>query len=95
MRPLLLLFSGHALRRMALRFVTEVQVRAVVEADDVIEDYPDDTPYPSSLYLGFDGTRPLHVVAAHDRGGQWTIVITVYEPDTIAWDATLRRRIDG
>jgi hypothetical protein len=78
---------------MAQRHVTEEHVRATLSAGDVIESYPDDTPYPSALYLGVGDGRPLHVVAAHDLVGQRTIVITVYEPDTAAWDATLRRRL--
>jgi hypothetical protein len=87
-----LLFSGHAVRRMVQRVVTELHVREVVDANDVIESYPEDTPYPSALYIGFVAGRPLHVVAAHDVIGQRTIVVTVYEPDPAAWDATFRTR---
>jgi YgiT-type zinc finger domain-containing protein len=53
----------------------------VLDADDAIETYSDDTPYPSALYLGFVSGRPLHVVAADDDAEQQTIVVTVYEPD--------------
>jgi len=95
MRLSVLLFSGHAVRRMALRRIDEGQVRAVLDSDDAIETYPDDTPYPSVLYLGLLGSRPLHVVAAHDHAGGRTIVITVYVPDSVAWDATFRRRTTG
>ena len=58
-----LLFSGHAVQRMLVRGVDEIAVRGVIDAGYVIETYPDDTPYPSSLYLGFVSGRPLHVVA--------------------------------
>jgi hypothetical protein len=77
---------------MVQRAVTEQHVRDVLDANDIIENYPDDTPYPSALYLGFAAGRPLHVVAAHDAIGQRVIVVTVYEPDPTAWDATLRKR---
>ena len=92
MVKLALHFSGHAVRRMVQRSVTEEHVGEVLDAIDIIESYPDDTPYPSALYLGFVAGRALHVVAAHDGAGQRAIVITVYEPDPAAWDATFRRR---
>jgi hypothetical protein len=87
-----LLFSGHALTRMITRGIDEADVRQVLDADDAIETYPDDTPYPSALYLGFVDKRPIHVVAADDDAGQQTIVVTVYEPDLSLWDATFRAR---
>ena len=88
-----LIFSGHAVRRMSLRSVSVSDVRAVLSAEDVIESYPDDTPYPSALYFGQVGARVLHVVAANDEEADRTIVITVYEPDPHVWDATLRKRL--
>lgn len=86
-----LLFSGHAVRRMVQRAVTAPHVRAVLDvldANDIIESHPDDTPYPSALYIGVVAGRPLHVLAAHDVVAQRVIVVTVYEPDPSAWDAT-------
>ena len=86
------IFTGHAVRRMVQRNVTEVAVREVLAANDVIENYPDDTPYPSALYVGIVEGHPLHVVAALDAPGERTIIVTVYEPDPTAWDATFRKR---
>ncbi len=77
---------------MFQRQVSEKDVRLVLETGEVIEDYPDDTPYPSQLMLGWSGARPLHVVAADDNEGQRTIVITVYEPDLEHWEPGFRRR---
>jgi len=47
----------------------------------VIEEYPDDTPYPSRLILGWNGTKPLHVVIADNNEDKETIIITAYEPN--------------
>ena len=58
----------------------------------VLEDYSDDTPYPSRLILGWQGDRPLHVVAAYNAEDDETIVITAYEPDPDLWDAGFRVR---
>jgi hypothetical protein len=58
----------------------------------VIEEYPEDTPYPSRLVLGWCGSRPLHVAVADNAAAQEMIVITVYEPDSAQWEPDLRRR---
>lgn len=57
-----------------------------------IEEYPDDTPLPSYLVLGFAGQRPLHVVAADDVERSETIVITTYQPDPNEWETDLKTR---
>jgi hypothetical protein len=88
----LLVFRVHAVRRMAERGITVDEVRTVLTQGKTIEDYPGDTPYPSRLVLGWVGQRPLHVVAAKTASAREIIVITVYEPDTIRWDAEFRRR---
>ena len=42
----------HAVQRMFERKVSIEEVRYVLETGEVIEEYPDDTPYPSRLILG-------------------------------------------
>jgi len=52
----------------------------------VIEDYPSDKPYPSCLILGrnFSG-EPIHNVWAYNPENLWTVLITVYRPDSARW----------
>lgn len=57
-----------------------------------VEAVADDQPYPSRLVLGWCASRPLHVVVAQNVADDETIVITVYEPDPLLWDATFKRR---
>ncbi|OGK87807.1 MAG: hypothetical protein A2X52_10015 [Candidatus Rokubacteria bacterium GWC2_70_16] len=92
MEPGMLVFRVHALRRMARRGISVAEVRQALGTGEAIEAYPDDTPYPSRLVLGWGGPRPLHVVVADDAGGGQTIVITVYEPDPVRWEVDFRRR---
>lgn len=73
------------------RNISEVEVREVIEADDVIERYPDELPCPSRLLVGFPNKRPLHVVATQSKSGA-TVIITVYEPDPEQWEPGFRRR---
>ena len=41
-------------------------VLQVLDSGEEIEQYPEDTPFPSVLLLARVGGRPLHVVAATD-----------------------------
>lgn len=77
---------------MFQRQVSEEDVRQVLTEGQLIENYPNDVPYPSKLLLGWRGSRPLHVVAADNTEGDETIVITVYEPDPQEWEAGFVRR---
>lgn len=87
-----LVFRVHAIRRMFQRRITEDDVRRVLTTGEMIQEYPEYTPYPSHLMLGWCGTRPLHVVAADNPEAQETIVITVYDPDPGRWEPGFRRR---
>ena len=86
----LLIFRVHAIQRMAQRGINVEDVRRVLDTGEVIEDYPDDFPYPSALVLGWIGRQPIHVVAATTPAEK--IVITVYEPDAIRWERDYKRR---
>ncbi|HLC40724.1 MAG TPA: DUF4258 domain-containing protein [Methylomirabilota bacterium] len=87
-----LVFRIHALKRMFQRSVSAADVRRVLETGETIETYPDGTPFPSRLVLGWVGARSLHVVAADDPQAEETIVITVYEPDRSEWEPDFKQR---
>ena len=87
-----LVFRVHAVQRMSERKITERDVRDILYGGEAIEAYPDDTPYPSRLVLGWCRGRPLHVVAAENAEAQETIVITVYDPDPTLWEPGFRQR---
>lgn len=58
---------------------------------EIIEQYPDDLPYPSCLIYGHavDG-KVIHVVASDN--GDFSKVITAYIPNTIKFESDLRTR---
>ena len=60
----------------------------------IIEDYPDDKPYPSCLIYGktFNG-NPVHSVWAYNEENQWSVLITVYRPNPKRWINWERRRV--
>jgi hypothetical protein len=90
--PPRLVFRVHAIVRMFERGISEEEVRETLKSGETIERYPDDSPYPSRLILGWRGGRPIHVVAADNVEEDETIVITVYEPDAALWEPDFRRR---
>ncbi len=94
MKPYLkLIFRLHALARMAERGFAPEQIKIAIHTATTIEEYPNDTPYPSCLFLFWLGHRPVHVVAANNEDDGETIIITVYEPSPEKWsDGYTRRR---
>jgi hypothetical protein len=85
-------FSRHAITRAFERAIPHEHVVEVLRNGEPIEDYPDDTPYPSQLLLGIVGDRPLHVVAARDPANGDCIVVTCYRPDPAVWRPDFKRR---
>lgn len=85
-------FRAHSLQRMFERAISVEDVKRTLEQDDKIENYLDDTPFPSALYLGDLGDRMLHVVAAKNQKDSETVVITVYEPSVLKWQPGFRER---
>ena len=83
----------HAVQRMFKRKISAEEIRYVLETGEVIEEYPDDTPYPSRLISGCYEGRCVHVVAADNTTDDEIIVITVYEPDPSEWDSDCKKRI--
>ena len=63
-----------------------------LRSGEVIEDYSDEMPFPSSLILGRRGDRPLHVVMAENTRDNELVVITVYEPDPSQWKTHFKSR---
>ncbi len=84
-------YRVHAIERMFQRDVNEADVEYVVQMGEIIENYPDDQPYPSFLVLGHIDKRALHVVYAKDEN-ETIIVITVYEPTLEKWLEDLKTR---
>ena len=63
---------------------------------EIIEDYPDDKPYPSCLIYGKAfSDKPIHSVWAYNMDNQWAVLVTVYCPDPNRWiDWRIRRPKD-
>ncbi|OCB04010.1 hypothetical protein BBC27_00200 [Acidithiobacillus ferrivorans] len=80
-----IILSRHAVQRMFTRGIPVSEVESVIQQGQMIEDYPDDHPYPSCLLLGESPEIPLHVVVAMDEGDGRCIVVTTYRPSPDQW----------
>jgi hypothetical protein len=87
-----LVYRVHAIKRMFSRGISADDVYSVFTRGEVIETYPDDTPHPSRLILGWRNKRSIHIVVADNVKEKETIVISVYEPDPKQWEQDFRRR---
>ena len=68
------------------RSLSRGDVLEVIRNGEKIANYPDDSPYPTCLILGFVQSRPIHVVLANNVEDNKGIVVTAYEPDSELWD---------
>jgi len=85
-------FSGHALRRMFERSVSTKSVLHMLNEGEVIANYPNDQPYPSTLLLGWVLDRAIHVVVAQNKADYACYVVTAYYPSKELWSADFRTR---
>lgn len=84
------LISHHARIRMFERSISTDDLLSVVASGEIIEEYTDDEPCPSTLILGFINHISYHVVVGlctdHLR------IITVYIPEEEKWTDFKKRR---
>ncbi len=84
-------WSTHCLERMQERDISRDDVRSCVLRGEIIEDYPNDYPYPSCLIFGHTTQdRVLHIVIGTDEVTAY--VITAYYPSTDKFEADLKTR---
>lgn len=83
-------FTDHARTRMFERGIGSDDVINFILNGEVIEEYTESTPCPSSLIFGTFKSRACHVVAGLCRDR--VKIITVYWPDEGAWLDSRKRR---
>ena len=85
------LITRHAADRCRQRGIISQDIRAAVMNGEVIEDYPDDFPFPSCLILGCtDDDKAIHVCMSNEGSG--AKIITAYVPSAEKWQPDLKTR---
>ena len=82
----------HVLQKLAERGIQQQAVREVLLHGERIRDYTEDRPFPSALFLGYTGGKPLHVVASYDEVNKEAFIITAYEPSLDVFEPDYRTR---
>lgn len=82
----------HVLQRLAERGIKQKDILDVLLTGTIIEEYVDDKPYPSALFLGFVKSTPIHTVAAFDEKSSYVYIITAYKPSLNIFENDFRKR---
>ena len=82
----------HTLIRLAQRGVSQDIVLKVVLEGEVIEEYPKDKPFPSSLIFKMMKDEPYHVVVSFDVEFKKAYIITVYKPTLDKFEPDFKKR---
>lgn len=78
-------WTAHVLTRLQERNINPSDIKHCLGTGRIIEQYPDDYPYPSCLVLGSTKAgAALHVVIGVGEGFLW--LITAYYPDPDKWN---------
>ena len=85
-----IVITQHSRRRFMERGITIKDVCEAIEEGSIIEDYPDDYPFPSCLILGKANEKNLHICASINEG--YIYIITAYIPNPNKWEADLKTR---
>lgn len=88
-----ILFLPHAIRQMGRpdRLIERADIRAIIFAGEIIEDYPEDARGHSCLMLGLDRYhRAIHIVCSPKT--EYLAIITAYVPDPDEWSSDFRAR---
>ena len=83
--------SAHAELRRRQRGISVPDIKTAIMNGEIIEEYPDDYPFPSCLILGNSGAgKPLHIVCG--IGMEELYVITAYCPAPEKWETDWKTR---
>ena len=85
------LMTQHSSERCRQRGIKIKDIRYAIMTGEIIEQYPDDYPFPSCLIFGYSvDNRIIHVVMSDEGTGSRTI--TAYFPDPEKWESDYRTR---
>lgn len=84
-------WSKHCLERMQERDISIADAKSCLQTGEIIEEYPDDFPYPSCLVFGHTkGNKILHIVVGSDSNSLF--FITAYFPSVDKFGKDLKTR---
>ena len=88
--PSKMVITQHSRKRFSERGIVINDVCESIKSGEIIEQYPDDYPFPSCLIMGKSGNRVIHVVASIEDGLLY--IITAYIPNPDKWEEDWKTR---
>lgn len=86
-----IVISLHGQLRLNERNITVDDVMNAIDNGEIIEQYPDDFPFPSCLILGLSiNDVYIHIVVSMNDDKIY--LITAFVPNTDKWEADLKNR---
>ena len=86
-----IIWTVHGLERMQEKDISRREVLECITHGEIIEDYPDDYPFPSCLiFCMIKEGRPIHCVVGCD--GEMLYIITTYIPNLIKFESDYKTR---
>lgn len=82
--------TEHTHRRCRERNIMLDEIKRCILQGEIIEEYPDDYPFPSALISENAYGKPLHIVAGLSDDRLW--IITAYYPDSDKWENNYKTR---
>lgn len=77
-------WTNHIFVRLVQRNISMQDVVSAIMGGEIIEDYPEDYPYPSCLIIGYTiSKKTIHVVCGVGESEVW--LITAYYPNKEKW----------
>ena len=86
-----IIISIHAQERLRQRGIKQRDIKRCIMSGEIIEQYPEDFPFPSCLIFGYtNNDKVLHVVASDE--GTVSRIITAYFPNNEKFENDLKTR---
>lgn len=85
-----ILMTQHVHKRCRERGIKIDDIICCIMNGEIIENYPDDYPYPSALVMECKVGKPLHIVVGIGNDKLW--IITAYYPDMKRWHKDYKTR---
>lgn len=89
-RPENMVLTQHSRKRFSERGIKIQDITNAIETGEIIEDYPEDYPFPSCLILGKSGEVNIHIVASINA--DMIYLITAYIPNPDKWEDDFKTR---
>jgi len=90
-----IVWTEHVAIRLRERGIKRSDLIECITNGEIIEQYPDDVPYPSCLVSGKCKTgKPLHIVIGYNKD-ILCCMITAYRPDMDKWENDYKTRRKG